>query len=147
MAKQLHRVGADAADERRREGRHEVHPARLRELTRSLSGFIEIGPCHHELDPERAHSPVLVRAVAFGSDNQGRGARRSRRKTDTLSVVASRGRDNTIRAQVSAFIEIDETPTHLEGARLAVIFVLQPQLTVKAFGEEWPADLRRRRSP
>ena len=71
-------------------------------------------------------------------------ARASGRECNGLAVIASRRRDHpgNPRLRPAQSIQIDDAPTHLEGARRRVIFVLHPDVAAQAARELRPGVLR-----
>ena len=102
-----------------------------------------------QLGAEGSHGCVLVRAVSFRDDDRDVDAGSSAGKSQALTVVATRGRNDPfdLRPLGAQPLGVDETPANLERARGRVILVLHPHLGSDFASEQRPHVLRGGRDP
>ena len=117
------------------------------QLRGKLERLLEVLPMDNELRALRGHRAIFLFAVAMGNHDQGLQSMQSRSHSHALTMVASRGRNNTFEPRLRLLqpVHVDQCAAQLERSNRGVILVLQPGLGPEPLIQQRPGVLRRRR--
>ncbi|MGY4430270.1 hypothetical protein ACVWWO_002747 [Bradyrhizobium sp. F1.13.1] len=127
------------------ERRHHVQSGELRVAPGLLACGLKVLAMFNKLCAKRLHRAVLLDRIAARHIDHGGHAMAARRKSEALTMIAARRRDDARNVRPFALqpIEIDQPAAHLEGACRRVILVLDEDLRAEPLGEQRPGVRRR----
>ncbi len=146
-AKQLQRIGRDAAHEIAVERRYHFEAFGRGIARRLFAGGLKVRAVLDETRAVGAHRRVLLNRIADRREDDWLDAGARGREGEALAVVAARGGDERagLRRAPLELIDVGKAAAHLEGAGRVVVLVFDDDLSSEPTREQRPSDGGRRR--